>query len=98
MVTKNCKISQGHVRAFHKTKSDTCHIKNPTFYIKKTIHKNKLFLLKLVLSVYNRNKAGGTCWYRGPFSLIYQYQFTKTCKKKSTNTIRKVKKDARLNA
>ena len=31
--------------------------------------------------VYNCNKAG-TCWYRCLFSLIYQYQFTKTCLKK----------------
>ena len=33
-----------------------------------------------------------TCWYRRPLSLIYQYQFTKTCKKYHQQTSRNQKK------
>ena len=41
--------------------------------------------------VYNSNKAG-TYWYRWPFSLIYQHQFTKTCKQKSTRGGRRTRR------
>ena len=80
---------QGHLRVFHKFKSYTCHINYKTeraFNIQRTIHKNKQksfnFKSKNKTSalplVYNSNKAE-TCRYHWPFSLIYQYQFTKTC-------------------
>ena len=87
--------AQGHLRAFHKFKSYTCRItRHLTF--KKTIHKNKQTKSKNctfgIALFYNSNKAG-TSWYRWPLkSLIYQYQFTKTCKNSSTNIIRKSKK------
>ena len=75
----------------------TCHIqKHLTF--KKALHKNNtlfFFYLKLLLSILPLRaiaiKLEDAGWYRWTFNLIDQYQFTKTCKKASTN-IRKFKK------
>ena len=63
--------AQGHLRAVHKFKSCTCHLK-------------KHLTLKKPTTIHKNNQAW-TCWYLWPFSPIYQYQFTKTCKKSSTN-------------
>ena len=95
---------QDHLRAFHKFKSYSCHIKKKASNIQKTIHKNKqnLFFKSKnstfgIALVYNSNKAG-TCWYRWPFSLIYQYQFTKQNKKFTNKHHQEIKKDVCLNA
>ena len=38
--------------------------------------KNRTFLC---LALANNSNTSGTCWYRWLLSIIYQYQFTKTC-------------------
>ena len=55
--------------------------------------KNRTFGIALVYEYSNKDRS---CWYRWPFHIIYQHQFTRTCKKK--NHHQEIKKDTCLNA